>query len=69
MEKKSLAPKIYLEVLGRVTFGKSRNLKTLLGMLRTLQRPTKEFKLDVISMKKVTFIVLLCIIDHMKGLL
>lgn len=38
-------------------------------MQRTLKRPTREFKLGVISMKKVTFIVLLCIIDHMKGLL
>ena len=54
---------------GQINFWEESELKTLLGMLHTLQRPTREFKLDVISMKKVTFIVLLCITDHMKGLL
>lgn len=54
---------------GQINFWYKSELKTLCGMLHTLQRPTGEFKLDVISMKKVTFIVLLCIIDHMKGLL
>lgn len=53
----------------QINFWYNSELKTLLGMLHTLQRPTGEFNLDVISMKKVTFIVLLCIIDHMKGLL
>lgn len=53
----------------QINFWYNSELKTLLGMLHMLQRPTGEFNLDVISMKKVTFIVLLCIIDHMKGLL
>lgn len=53
----------------QINFWYNSELKTFLGMLHMLQRPTGEFNLDVISMKKVTFIVLLCIIDHMKGLL